>query len=257
MANRRFTLIELLVVIAIIAILASMLLPGLQRAREAARTSGCLNNQRQIGVWFGIYHGDYNDTFPPRNIGTTTNPLWYKAVSQTSTAFLGVTNFRKAGIDNTAQVFMCTEDPHKPGDAYWSGAPNNTAWDDGYISLGYNAQGLAGEGGTWFVPGDAAYGRLARAGELMTPVETILVGDMVNASNGYSPKAFGYDQIGGSGTHPVYPRHNGRKVCNILWCDGHSAGVVAPGAAGDYNAFYSAAVFGKHATAANTKWDRK
>ena len=72
--RRGFTLVELLVVIAVIALLVALLLPALQRARDAATTAVCASNMRQVATLFNVYASDFRGHFPPTDRHRDSNP---------------------------------------------------------------------------------------------------------------------------------------------------------------------------------------
>ena len=113
--KRSFTLIELLVVIAIIAILAGMLLPALNSARESGRKSACMNNMKQFMVGFNFYTTDYDSWILPGYADKEWNKPWWLILNR---YFRNDQNFRKTSIvEPENKIFTCPSTP-APGTDY-------------------------------------------------------------------------------------------------------------------------------------------
>ena len=83
--HKGFTLVELLVVVSIIALLISMLLPALKKARDAAASVSCMSNLRQVGGGVGIYLSDHDGVFPiPPALSFPTQIQLYYSIHQSA-----------------------------------------------------------------------------------------------------------------------------------------------------------------------------
>jgi len=113
MQERVFTLIELLVVIAIIAILAAMLLPALQQARERGQSARCVNHLKNMGLAAAQYVNDNNEYIPfgynPNSTiysGLVSDALWawYCRIGP----YMGYPAKNKSQIENQNKFIFCT-----------------------------------------------------------------------------------------------------------------------------------------------------
>jgi len=221
--NPAFTLIELLVVIAIIAILASLLLPALARAKGQADRMACLNDLRQIATLMQLYTDDYQEVFPAhRNQNVDNNDV---AISETN--WWGTTLLAMASDRSQSNLFHC---PAIKGQRTDASVTWNWNFDPHFVGYGYNNFFLGLHpylettlmvGGVDFVS-EPEFKRTS----VLHPVDTFMLGDSMPASGDSNSTACWSSDCwwpySSEGSHQGVEtfRHSGVGTC--LFTDGHA-----------------------------------
>lgn len=231
--RKAFTLVELLVVIGIIALLISILLPALNRAREAANRVSCGSNLRQWGLFINMYASDNKGALPiPYSYVYMWELNWPDSLEEIS---VGAGNAQKQFGYAIYPYLKDTRIHRCPSNFSWEGNPEFTPWAQVYDSNGnlvFDQDGFYRTQYSFYMPASYFYNapewrQVRIANRISERSDSILASDLTLIKVGYAatiwPQMVNHPAKNGNPSTNI-PIGDARRLiagANVLYLDGH------------------------------------